>query len=265
MEAAFETEVRVRSPEPQKPSAIVQVTAHALSGERLCSVAVARTAASDELRTAIARALPQGLLQHDVVVFEGLPLVDRHVRPFAAGTEGEVCVTVVFSKTLTEGNGLYYMGPSVFRQVDRRLLELATGAYCTLLSAGEVEALVEALGERWRVGADQLARRGGGPKAVPGGFACAESVYYLGPALTFQCGRCQARRQRKTWRPGLSERGQWCLRPGDRVEVVAAGVLADSVRVRFSGCCPSHGATEKAVCLHPQKLSREPPKRRGLL
>lgn len=241
-------------------AAAMQVTAHALSGERLCQVVVAQTAAGDELRTTIARALPQGLLNTDVVVFDGMPL-DHHVRPFAATSETDVCVTVVFSKTFSNGDWLYYIGPSMHKCTQEgKLVTLGTGARCKLVSHVSSEVLVEVKDERWRVSMDHLARHGESPGDVAGGFARSESAYYLGPPVTLRCSQCA----KQSLKAPL-ERGSWCLQPGCCVEVLAAGVLADSVQVKCSFVCATHGEMEAAVCLNQQKLSREPPKRRGLL
>lgn len=246
--------------EPTAATAAVQVSAHALSGERLCQVVVAQTAAGDELRTTIARALPQGLLNTDVVVFDGMPL-DHHVRPFAATSETDVWVTVVFSKTFSYGDWLYYSGPSMHKRTpDGKLVTLGTGARCKLVSDVTSEVLVEAKDEKWRVCTGHLARHGESPGDVAGGFACSESVYYLGPPLILHCSQCA---KRNLMAP--LDRGSWCLQPGCCVEVLAAGVLADSVQVKLPFVCTTHGEMEAAVCLNFQKLSREPPKRRGFL
>jgi len=183
-----------------------------ISGLQLGAIAAPQNVCSKELRRRVAAVLPEGLLNSDVLLHDGLVLKNDNRAPFQwiDASASSVLLTVVFSQEYAVGDWIYYTGPTISARC------LKHGMRCEvvrLLEYPSDEVFIRAAfgTQSNRVSLSLLSRGNVASitEVIAGGYKLGDTVYYVGPKLTF-------------------------LKPGTACTVVAAGVIENSVQVSFS-------------------------------
>eukprot|EP00928_Gymnodinium_smaydae_P049656 TRINITY_DN33346_c0_g1_i1.p1 TRINITY_DN33346_c0_g1~~TRINITY_DN33346_c0_g1_i1.p1 ORF type:complete len:341 (-),score=75.74 TRINITY_DN33346_c0_g1_i1:196-1152(-) len=249
----------------------VYVTVNSVAGLSLCTVSAPIDSTVAGIKALVRDAIGEEVNSCDYLCFGAEVLLNQQAQPLLhcgdAGGSEEIVMTLCFTNDFTVGDLVFYAGPSLYEfnvlRGDRlRVIEAADSKGKLKFSSEKTSGYIMLL-------VCEVCRSAPTDLALPDGYNVGDQVYYVGPQVIFNCKSsralpmytrmtvCQLLSQKIKLHAALATNadGAWALRPGMKGEVLEAGVIEGSLRVRFEGKAP------RSIACSVTKLSREAPAR----